>query len=379
MASLLLRRTLCLKQLRTLHRIAVNTYTSSVPVTFNTYQNKQKFNDVLPEIMDTLMTSPKFAKQLPEVRNWVKKLLNYTMDGGKRGRGLAVPFAYQKLEDPENITEEKLHSARFLGWGLEMLQGSLLAADDIIDGSSTRRGKQCWYLQPDVGNYAINDCLLMNHSLIELIEIKFGNEPLYTDFVKVINEAILYTTIGEHLDHSLEYSKEKNNLDGFTMDGFNAIAEHKTGYSFRSSLFVALLLVKNGKERDTTELSNICLEFGKILQIQNDYKDIYWEETSSGKAGTDIQEGKLTWVAVTALERCNEAQRSIFKEYYGSKDPEHVKRIKQLYDELQIEEVYEKFKMSFYENLENRIRVLPRQGETEFFLEIMEACRKQIY
>ncbi|KAJ8717853.1 hypothetical protein PYW07_005783 [Mythimna separata] len=309
----------------------------------------------------------------------ILQLFDYTLEGGKRGKGLAVPFAYQKMEDPQHFTEEKLHSARFLGWCIEMLHGSLLAADDIIDGSTTRRGKPCWYLQPDVGSYAINDCLLMNHSILELVEIKYGNEPLYTDFVKINNESVLYTTFGEYLDHSLRYSKEKNNLDGFTMDRFNTIAAHKTGCSFRSAVLVGLLLVKDGKERDITELSNICLEFGKLLQFQNDYKDIYWDEDSSGKAGTDIQEGKVSWLAVTALERSNEAQRSIFKEYYGSKDPEHVKRIKQLYDELKIEEVYQKFKNSYYESLEHRIRALPREGETEFFLEILEACRKQIF
>ncbi|KAJ8717854.1 hypothetical protein PYW07_005784 [Mythimna separata] len=342
------------------------------------YQNKQKFDQVLPEVMDTLMSSPKFQNQLPEVGNWVKKLLNYTMDGGKQGRGLAVPFAYHKMEDPEYFTEEKMHTARFLGWSLEM--ASLLAIDDIIDVSTTRRGKPCWYLQPDVGNSAINDCFLIYHCFMELIELKFGKEPFYADLVKLINETVLYTTIGEYLDYSSGYTKEKNNLDGFTMERFNSIAVQKTGYySFRLPLLSALFLVKNGQERDTTELSSISLEFGKILQFQNDYKDIYWDEGSSGKAGTDIQEGKLSWFAVTALERCNEAQRSMFKEYYGSKDPEHVKRIKQLYDELQIDKVYKKFENSVYENLERRIRALPRKGETDFFLEIMEACRNQDY
>ncbi|KAJ8717211.1 hypothetical protein PYW08_005610 [Mythimna loreyi] len=377
MASLLLRKTLCLNQLRTLHRSAV---ALSVPLTFNMYQNKRKFDEVLPEVMGTLMTSTKFKNQLPEVETWIKKLLNYTMEGGKRGRGLAVPFAYQKLEDPENITEDKLHTARFLGWSLEMLQASILAIDDVIDVSTTRRGKPCWYLQPDVGTSAINDCFLIYHCLMELIEIKFEKEPLYTDLVKLINEVFMYTTIGQYLDHISGYTKERNNLDGFTMERFNAVAVQKTGYySFRLPLHAALLLVKNRKERDTTELNSICLDLGKLLQFQNDYKDIYWDANRSGKAGTDIQEGKLTWIAVTALERCNEAQRAIFKEYYGSKDPEHVKRIKQLYDELQIKEVYQEFKNSFYQSLERRIRALPREGETVFFLEILEACRMEIY
>ncbi|KAJ8717212.1 hypothetical protein PYW08_005611 [Mythimna loreyi] len=378
MASQLLRKTLShYNQSRRIHR---STVAFRVPVTFKMSHNKQKFDQVLPEVMDTLMSSPKLENQLPEVRNWIKKLLNYTMDGGKQGRGLAVPFAYQKMEDPEYFSEEKMHTARFLGWCIETLQASLLAIDDIVDVSTTRRGKPCWYLQPDVGTSAINDCFLIYHCFMELIELKFGKEPYFTDLVKLINETVLYTTIGEYLDYSSGYTKEKNNLDTFTMERFNNIAVQKTGYySFRLPLLGALFLVKNGKERDTKELCSISLEFGKILQFQNDYKDIYWDEASSGKAGTDIQEGKLSWFAVAALERCTKAQRAIFKEYYGSKDPEHVKRIKQLYDELQIGDVYKKFENSVYESLERRIYALPRKGETEFFLEVMETCRNQDY
>lgn len=49
------------------------------------------------------------------------QLLHYTIDGGKQGKGLAVPFAFQKMEDPKYFTEEKMHSARLVGWGIEMV------------------------------------------------------------------------------------------------------------------------------------------------------------------------------------------------------------------------------------------------------------------
>ncbi|KAJ8717213.1 hypothetical protein PYW08_005612 [Mythimna loreyi] len=377
MKSLLLRKTLCLNQLRTLHRSAV---AFSVPATFNMHQNKRKFDQVLPEVMDTLMTSPKFTKQSPEFRNRIEKLLTYSLDSGKQGTGLAVPFTYQKLEDPKYFMEEKLHPARLVGWGLLIVQGSIIVVDDIIESSTARLDKPCWYQLPDVGTSAINDSFLINHCVMEVFELKFGKEPFFTDLVNVLNESLIHTAVGQYLDYSSSYSKAKNNLDSFTMERFNAIAAQKTSYySIRLPVQAGLVFVKNRKERDTTELNNICLEFGKILQFQNDYEDVFWDTASSGKVCADIQDGKITWFAVTALERCNKAQRAIFKEYYGSKDPEHVKRIKQLYDELQIEEVYQKFKKSFYEDLERRIRALPRKGETELFLEIMEICRKQIY
>uniref|UniRef100_A0A2A4JDM5 Farnesyl diphosphate synthase n=1 Tax=Heliothis virescens TaxID=7102 RepID=A0A2A4JDM5_HELVI len=326
------------------------------------------------------MSSPKLTKQLPEVATKVKGLLDYTMRGGKRGRGLSVSFGYQMMEDPKYLTEEKMHTARFLGWCLEILQAHLLSVDDILDASTTRRGLTCWYLRPEVGTSATNDCMLIYLCLMEVLQNNFDKEPFCLDLIRIIHDTAMYTSIGQYLDYTSGYSKEKNNFEEFTMDRFNAISIQKTAYySFRLPLLVSLLLVKNGKQKDLTEQIKICFEFGKLLQYQNDYKDVYWNTATAGKEGTDIQECKLSWIALTALERCNEAQRSIFKEYYGSKNPEHIKRIKQLYDEMKMDEMYNDFERSFYENLKRRIYALPTEGEIQYFLEILEACRQRAY
>nr|XP_021182120.2 uncharacterized protein LOC110370571 isoform X4 [Helicoverpa armigera] len=375
--ALLLRKTLFFNQIRALHKKAVKL---STPITFKSGENFKKFDAVRPEVMKSLMSSPKFTEQLPEVGTKIKGLLDYTMHGGKRGRGLSVPFGYQMMEDPKYFIEEKMHTARFLGWCLEILQAKLLSIDDILDASTTRRGLTCWYLRPEVGTSATNDCMLIYLCLIEVLQMNFEKEPYYKDLIKIINDTAMYTGMGQYLDYTSGYSKEKNNFEEFNMDRFNAIAIQKTAYySFRMPLLVSLLLVKNGKERDLTEHIDICFEFGKLLQFQNDYKDVYWDTATSGKEGTDIQEGKLSWIALTALERCNEAQRSIFKEYYGSKNPEHVKQIKQLYDELQMEKVYDEFERTFYENMKRRIYALPTEGEIQYFLEILGACRLRDY
>nr|XP_049701247.1 uncharacterized protein LOC110370571 isoform X6 [Helicoverpa armigera] len=375
--ALLLHKTLFFNQIRTLHKTPVKL---STPITYKSDANYKKFDEVRPEVMKSLMSSPKFTKQLPEVGPRIKEMLDYTMHGGKRGTGLSVPFGYQIMEDPKYFVEKKLHTARFLGWCLEFLQASLQSVDDILDASTSRHGQTCWYLRPEVGTSATNDCMLIYLCLMEVLQMNFGKEPYYVDLIKIINDTAMYTSIGQYLDYTSSYSKEKNNFEEFNMDRFNAIVIQKASYfSFRMPLLVSLLLVKNGKERDLTEHIDICVEFGKFLQYQNDYKDVYWDKTTAGKDGTDIQEGKLSWIALTALERCNEAQRSIFKEYYGSKNPDHVKQIKQLYDELQMDKVYLEFEHSFCENMKRRIHTLPTEGEIQYFLEILEVCLRRLY
>lgn len=111
--------------------------------------------------------------------------------------------------------------------------------------------------------------------------------------------------------------------------------------------------------------------------MQDDYIDCYGDETITGKAGTDIQEGKCTWLAVTALAHCNVEQRQLFEKYYGSKDLEDVARIKQLYDELQISKLYKEKENSLHENIVERVRQLPSETAPSFFFRLIDQLHKR--
>ncbi|XP_063894413.1 farnesyl pyrophosphate synthase-like [Helicoverpa armigera] len=188
------------------------------------------------------------------------------------------------------------------------------------------------------------------------------------------------TTLGEHLDCSTAYSKEKNNIDMLHMDHVNAIALNKISYySFKLPIFVALLLVRNGKEKASEELINICMNFGRLVQYQDDYMDAYGNEVVTGKTGRDIQEGKCSWVTVTALQHCNDAQRSIFKQYYGSNDPEHVKRIKRLYDEVHLPQLYEACERTAHDDIVRQIQAIEHEGVRNFLFEVLNVTYKRVY
>ncbi|KAJ8717214.1 hypothetical protein PYW08_005613 [Mythimna loreyi] len=375
MTTIIRRNKILYSQLRQLYK---STDGSIVP-SFNMATEKKAFLDVLPEVINTIVTGPKL-RDLPELRSWINKLLKYMLGGGKLGRGLMISIGYKMFEEPEHFSEEKQHSARVLGWCSEMMQANFLILDDIVDSGTIRRGKPCWHLQPNVGFSGINDALILYQSMLEALDLYFGKSPIYPDLLRHFNESVYRVTLGEHLDLKSSYSKKKNNLDIFNMDLINAIAINKSGYySFRLPLFVPLLLVKNGKQKATEELSNICIEFGKLMQCQDDYMDAYGTETVTGKTSRDIQEGKCTWVAVTALQHCNEAQRAIFKEYYGSKDPEHVKRIKQLYDELNLPQLYEQCERKMYDDLTRQIQALPNERDKIFLLQILNSIYKRVH
>jgi hypothetical protein len=55
--------------------------------------------------------------------------------------------------------------------------------------------------------------------------------------------------------------------------------------------------------------------------------------------GTDIQDNKCGWLVVQALERATPAQRELLQANYGRHDDECVAKVKELYKEMNIEQV----------------------------------------
>ncbi|XP_026738355.1 farnesyl pyrophosphate synthase 1-like [Trichoplusia ni] len=252
--------------------------------------------------------------------------------------------------------------------------------DDFMDSSTTRRNKLCWHRQPNVGINAVNDTTLLHQAILEILEINFRHIPEYIDIVKLVNETIYFTAVGQQLDNLTVYSKKRNNLDCFTLDAFKNTVTLKTAYStMRFPLLLGLSLIKDGQKKARKELIDIGFDIGQLFQLHNDYSDVYVKESESGKAGYDIQEGKLTWLALTAVPRCNQQQLAAFKEFYGSPDPDHAKQIKQIYDDLKIPDLYEEYESKLYREVLGRIRALPTEPERKFFLNLLGEWYKHAY
>ena len=69
--------------------------------------------------------------------------------------------------------------------------------------------------------------------------------------------------------------------------------------------------------------------------------DCYGNPEKSGKKGTDIQEGKCTWLAVMAMKKGNHSQIETMKQCYGSKDPEAITTVLNLFEELNLKDIYQ--------------------------------------
>ena len=94
-------------------------------------------------------------------------------------------------------------------------------ADDIMDGSITRRGAPCWYKQTGVGLAAFNDSLILETCVYSLLRQYFRSEPYYLHLLENMLEVRSFDT--EKRIFGFEWSSIRITLGiiGIFLDAFD--------------------------------------------------------------------------------------------------------------------------------------------------------------
>lgn len=140
------------------------------------------------------------------------------------------------------------------------------------------------------------------------------------------------------------------------------IVQYKTAY-YSFYLPVACALLMAGENLDNhVDVKNILVEMGTYFQVQDDYLDCFGDPQTIGKIGTDIEDFKCSWLVVKALELSNEEQKKVLYENYGKPDPANVAKVKALYNELNLQAVFEEYESGSYEKLVTSIEAHPSKA-----------------
>eukprot|EP00800_Vazella_pourtalesii_P014240 TRINITY_DN3581_c0_g2_i5.p1 TRINITY_DN3581_c0_g2~~TRINITY_DN3581_c0_g2_i5.p1 ORF type:complete len:310 (+),score=14.64 TRINITY_DN3581_c0_g2_i5:105-1034(+) len=308
----------------------------------------------------------------------VEVYINVYFTLGKQNRGMSVVNAYQHLAG-RPLTHIEIDQSFVLGWCIEWLQAFFLVADDIMDNSSMRRGKPCWYKQEHVGSIAINDSFLIESCIYLILKKHFRHHPQYINIVELFHEITFHTEIGQTLD-LITSSSAKVRYELFNFARYSAIVKYKTAY-YSFYLPIALALYMRGvlSSQAHYEAKTILLKMGEYFQIQDDFLDCFGDSSIIGKVGTDIEEGKCSWLAVKAMEIMTEEQTRSFKANYGLNDVESVRMIKEVYVDLGIPKLFKDYETSSYNELclmiETRCNSLPKQLFFDFLNKIYGRSR----
>ncbi|XP_014476182.1 PREDICTED: farnesyl pyrophosphate synthase-like [Dinoponera quadriceps] len=351
--------------LRTAHSITQPTWVTNK-------DESRELMAVWPDIVRDITEASQHL-DIPNISKWIAKVLQYNVPGGKKTRGLALVYAYKMLAPNDQITQENIRLVRILAWCVELVHAFLLVIDDIQDQSLFRRNQPCWYLHNDIGLAAINDGIMIESIMYQLLRKHFSGKDCYIDLLETFQDIILKTIMGQSLDLQSTNFGKMPNLNLFTMDRYNSIANYKSSYYTFILPITAAMHFAGIKDREMLrQAKTILLEMGHFFQVQDDYLDCYGKLEVIGKVGSDIEEGKCTWLAVVALQRVTLEQRKILEECYGCSDPEKIKRVKQLYNDLGLPNMYSIYEEETYNLLNTHIQQISRGLPHGLFLKILE-------
>ena len=276
------------------------------------------------------------------------------------------------------------------------LQAFFLVSDDIMDASITRRSQPCWYRVAEVGMIAINDSFMLEAAVYRLIKVHFKGQPYYVDLVELFQETTYQTEMGQlidlitapedHVDLS-KFSLEKYviNYSPLLAAGLIPSARHRLIVIFKTAYYsfylpVALALYMcNVPESYTAPATDgtaavvrpydvareILIAIGEYFQIQDDFLDYSGTPEQIGKIGTDIVDNKCSWCINKALSLATAGQRAILEENYGRKDAVKEARVKEVYEQVGLRQIYAEYEENAYKTLSAKISAIPETAEPE--------------
>ncbi|XP_062169799.1 farnesyl pyrophosphate synthase [Alnus glutinosa] len=321
---------------------------------------RSKFLEVYSVLKAELLHDPAF-EFTDDSRQWVERMLDYNVPGGKLNRGLSVIDSYKLLKEGKELTNDEVFLASALGWCIEWLQAYFLVLDDIMDNSVTRRGQPCWFRQPKVGLIAVNDGILLRNHIPRILKKHFRQKPYYVDLLDLFNEVEFQTASGQMIDLITTLEGEKD-LSKYSLPLHRRIVQYKTAYySFYLPVACALLMAGENLENHIN-VKDILIEMGIYFQVQDDFLDCFGAPEVIGKVGTDIEDFKCSWLVVKALERSTKEQKKLLHEVYGKADEACVAKVKELYKVLDLQGVFAEYESKSYEKLVKFIESHPSKA-----------------
>ncbi|VDN50256.1 unnamed protein product [Dracunculus medinensis] len=209
----------------------------------------------------------------------VDNLFNHVVFGGKYERSQLLISTYKALD--RDASSKRILEVTKVAACLEICQAFLLTIDDIMDDSIKRRGKNCWHTLPSIGLNACNDAILLDCIVHDVL-----NDALVQDCENFLE--ILFTV---NLIYIIELHFR-----------YRDIVNNKTSYySFYSPIKIACLLAD--QPLVPSQWKSLAFKSGYLFQAQDDYIDCFGESIITGKIGSDLREGKCTWIICKALDQ----------------------------------------------------------------------------
>lgn len=321
------------------------------------YKNEEMFIDFLRTSAQEIEAATKgcfedFTMRVmenPFVREALKSLIKQN-EGGKRIRGTLIKLGEQIA------SHGRSQNYLPVAVGYELFQTSVLIHDDIIDRSSTRRGKVTIHIESaenikeaqggklkeeDAAHYGISRALCIgDYGFFISYQFLAGcavDSAVLAKIYQLYSQILAMTCEGEIMDTLLpvESILSQNDYAAYQKTVFQ-IYELKTAWYTLAGPLMLGSVCGGGDEALTDLLKQIAIPLGIAFQIKDDLLGIYSSDEALGKSVlSDIREGKQTILFGAAWQKADREQKKLLERHYGNPkaDKQDLEVIRKLFEE----------------------------------------------
>ncbi|MBI2600356.1 polyprenyl synthetase family protein [Candidatus Daviesbacteria bacterium] len=314
-----------------MQQVAFDSKLSYTPKTYPMNQFLSYLKETAPQIdhqIDLFLTQSlqEIEKISPNLGEFIQ-IFKEASEGGKRLRGSLVKLGYELFGGDNKAEILKVSVAT------EIFQTAILAHDDIIDQSLTRRGKPTIYKRLGGDHYGISQTIALADAAFflanKLIAESEFDEGKKNSALKVFNSMMLKTCLGEILDVEIPHKKKVIKIDDVMI-----ISQFKTAwYTIIGPLSMGAILAGIDEDK-LAAIEEFGKNLGTAFQIQDDILGVFGDEEKIGKsASSDIEEGKATLLIYYALNFANKEQKRYLDKFYGKKGltDKQIQEIRQIF------------------------------------------------
>jgi geranylgeranyl diphosphate synthase, type I len=296
------------------------------------------------------------------------------LSGGKRIRPIMMYWGYVGAggKDKKEIIKASI--------SIELIHAFLLIHDDIVDRDDLRRGQKtihAKYRDHYKKFFDGSDSVHFGNS-IGIISGDFvyslGNQVLFSSnfspeivmtALKKMQDIVGLTCVGEIQDIYMERTGR------ITEKAILKMYENKTArYTFDGPLKLGAMLA-GATDEQCARLTDFAVPLGIAFQIRDDILGIYGDEKVIGKpVGSDIAEGKRTFIVNRAFKKAHSQQKKTLKQLLGKKDltQKDVEDFRDLIKEIGVKDEVEKYMQELIDDAQEALEKINITPEAKAFL-----------
>ena len=219
--------------------------------------------------------------------------------GKARGKRIRPVMCLMTAED----FGATLADAMPFAMAIELMHNFALVHDDIEDGDTVRRNRPAVWCHYGIAHgINIGDYLLVHtyRALMQSSSAVDSNPALRLKLIALMTEVLDHTHQGQALDMNARTTRE------FSMDDYYRLVREKTGHYLAAPL-VGGAMIAGANDEALDILAQYGMHLGPMFQIADDVIDLT-EGKGRAEIGSDLREGKRSYLVAWTLQRASELQ-----------------------------------------------------------------------